>query len=245
VASGVPRDEPGARPTVAAPDANPNVPSGPSAASDDDPLRAVCPFCGEPGPPGADRCPAHDLPLNAEGTAGTARDEDDEPEDRLPPDLRPMAIHDLRAGRGWLLLSALLLVTGLAFPFADLGVERVVVRSGFEVAAGYVAALWAVPAVGLWMLLVFRRRLTRRSLRGARLAVPLLGLLAGASLAYAVWRLHRVARALAERGIEVDPGLGSAVWVIGAGVAVSVLTAPWLGGHPALRATTRASSSTN
>lgn len=200
----------------------------------DDPDRPVCPFCRAPAP-GEGRCPAHDLPLvfPDELPASVTADGSEEARAGASADAAPLPIHDLSGGRGLLLLSALLLLFGPLLPFADLGVERVVIRSGVEVAGSHAPGLWAVPAVGVWLMLVFQRRRSFRALRRARLAVPLLGLLAGASLGHAFWHLRRLAGALADRfGVEVASTPLVGVWVMGAGVLLTLVVPAFLGRSP-------------
>lgn len=181
-----------------------------------------CPFCGEVFP-GEDECPAHGLPLEVPAAPPTADPVDD----------APLALHDPRAGRGWVAVAGVAFVLALGLPFVRTGPEGALVASGMQVALARAPHLWAIPLVGLWLVSVLRRRRTPRRLRGARVAVPILGLLAAVAAGSTLWGIRRGARlAEAQLGVDVpaEPLVG--FWLVAAGVVATGVAAFRLGAAP-------------
>ncbi|MFW6050174.1 MAG: hypothetical protein ACODAU_03300 [Myxococcota bacterium] len=158
-----------------------------------------CPFCRECYED-EEVCPEHELRLV--------------PFDRLPrerrsapPEGEPVPLHELRFGRGVLLLGAILLLLGMAAPLVTTGASGLsVTATGYELAADEARNLWIVPAVAAALLSILVRRRTPAAMRGSRLAVPLLSLLVLGSVGYTLWRIHRVAQ-LRDMSVAVEWGV--------------------------------------
>ncbi len=161
---------------------------GESAAPALEPLpMRFCPFCKEAFE-GVDECPDHDLKLVKFDELPDAR--------RRLADEELLAPLDLRYGRGVVLAGTLALFVGFCLPLVTTtvaGDAHTVAALGF--ATYRFSPLWAIPmAAGAAASVVLRCR-TRRSLRRMRLAVPVLGLVAGTPTVYAISFFHRGAAA--------------------------------------------------
>jgi hypothetical protein len=172
-----------------------------------------CPFCRECYE-GVDRCPEHDLPLV--------------PFDRLPPegddappDDAPLGLHDLRFGRGWLLLGAMLLLVGMALPFVSTADTT---ATAYGLAMDRAINLWILVAVAGALLSTLMRRRTPAQLRGSRVAVGVLGMLAAVSIGYTLGRVHRVAERL-----DLPSRTEWGAYVLAAGAVATVVAAFRLG----------------
>ncbi|MFW5877069.1 MAG: hypothetical protein ACOCXM_10055 [Myxococcota bacterium] len=176
-----------------------------------------CPFCRECFEDHA-VCPEHELVL-------VPFDRLPSPKHAEPPEGEPVPLHDLRFGRGWLLLAAILLLGGMALPLVTTAEgARSTTATGYEIATDRALNLWIVPAVAAALINILMRRRTPAQMRGSRLAIPMLGLLMAGSLGYTLWRIHRVAE-LVEMTVAVRWG----VVVLGAGVAVTFIAGLRLG----------------
>lgn len=176
-----------------------------------------CPFCRECFE-GRAVCPEHELVL-------VPFDRLPSPKQSLPPEGEAVALHDLRFGRGWLLLAAILLLGGMALPLVTTTQgDRSITATGYELATGRALNLWIVPAVAAALINILMRRRTPAQMRGSRLAIPVLGLLMAGSLGYTLWRIHRVAELL-----DMTVAVRWGVAVLGAGVAVTALAGLRLG----------------
>lgn len=173
-----------------------------------------CPFCRECFED-VDHCPAHELELVSFERLPPERQ-------RGPDDDEPLGLHDLRFGRGWLLLSAVLLLVGMAPPLVS---TAEVTASAYELAADRALNLWMVLAVGGALLSVWMRRRTLARLRGSRIAVAVLAGIAAASVIYTLVRIHQTAARLG-----VVPRIEWGVYVLAVGVAVALVAALRLGG---------------
>lgn len=177
-----------------------------------------CPFCRE-AYEGERVCPEHELELVAfdELPARQRVVADDE---AVPP-------WEMRYGRGPLALAALGLLLSPLAPLVTATVDgQRATASGYEVAVGVGVTgggapyLWMVPGVAAALVLVLMRRRTPAKMRGARIAVPLLVLLAGASVGLTLWRVQLGAARMAdmsgrEVGVEVGWGVyGTALFVV-------------------------------
>ena len=107
-------------------------------------------------------------------------------------------------------------------------VVRVAYPDGENVASGYEAAstvainLWLVPCVAAtWAAIVARRR-TLAAMRGARLAIPLLALLAAGSLGFTFWKMSAGAAQIVRaygRDVLIEPRWG--FWLMAVGVVLA------------------------
>ena len=190
-------------------------------AAPDIPL--FCPFCRECFE-GETHCPDHEL--------GLVSFEDLPPDPtaaRPPRDDEELVLHEWRHGRGIVLAAALTMLVGFAMPFLHaVEGERQVTESAFALSLR-APILWMVPGVAVAMVFILMRRRTVAALRGVRLAVPVLCVLAGSSMAYTVWRAFRLAELTAEdMTLTVQPGL----YVMAAGCIVGMLGGTRLGSVP-------------
>lgn len=178
-----------------------------------------CPFCGEPFE-GRATCPAHELPLvpYARMPRDDPRDDDDlrddehdEDDDAAPHDVRDDArilrLLEPRLGRAPVALAALLLGATLPLGLARIGDETL---RTYEVAARF-PSLWTWPLVSFCALYLLARRRTPVALRGLRVVVPWLGLVALLTLVLAALRL-RWAIAAAPAGYLVAVASALLAW---------------------------------
>ncbi len=185
----------------------------------------VGPFCEECFE-GETLGPEHELPLVPFEKLAAARGRD------LPADDDPIHAHVMRYGRLPLLVGALTVLAGFFLPlvetvFADGTSSR---ASGMATASNVALNLWIVPAVAATTLSILGRRRTLRQMRGSRLALVLLALVAGSSLGYTVSRVFRGATQLTEAyGQEIQVHLLAGLWVMGAGLLVIAAAAPLFG----------------
>lgn len=173
-----------------------------------------CPFCREPFE-GLSECPDHGVPLVAWDEL-LVRDRG-----RVPGPDEPLAGHDLRFGRGFVVVGALLVVAGWLLPAVVDGFRGGVETSGYRLwglQADYLIVLPASALVAFYA--VFSRR-TRRTLAAARLAIfgaLLLDLAALAVAAVHVLRYAERLRSVGEHG-DVTPGVGAYVTLVGLALA--------------------------
>lgn len=128
-----------------------------------------CPFCRESFE-GETKCPEHELALVPfEQLPGALT------RDEIPRDDEPLAIFDLRFGRGLVGAGALLAIVGFLCPIGVItaAAERLLI-TGPSIAVTHAPTLWVVPGIGVaaFVLLATRRTLAR--MRSIRLVVPLL-----------------------------------------------------------------------
>ena len=174
-----------------------------------------CPFCEEAFE-GLERCPEHDLALVPLERLAALRAK------RTPELDAPLAVHDLRFGRGWTLLASCLWLAGFAAPFVEVMANGELRRSsGFELATTTAMNLWLLPMLALGLVSVAWRRDTPNALRSARLVAPLFGLLALGRLGVTLWRIDRGLEAFRALGLDASltPGLGVALAAAGTGLA--------------------------
>ena len=193
------------------------------AADSSTPL--FCPFCEECFED-EERCPEHDIPLvpfeELAAARGRAAPGDDE-------DVSPL---EWRYGRLPVLIGALMVLVGFFLPFVRASFPDGTVSggTGLAMASNMALNLWIVPAVGATMLSILGRRRTPRRMRGARLAVLLLALLAVSSLIYTVSGVYRgAARFHAAYGQTVEVSALPGLYVMGAGLLALLVAAPFFG----------------
>jgi hypothetical protein len=194
---------------------------------DDSPL-LFCPFCRECFE-GETTCPDHELRLVPFAELPSPRRE-------VPREEAVLPVHDLRFGRAFLLVAAVLVFAGFALPMVTTIVDEPSTATGFDVAMRVAPNLFAVPAVAAAFLSIFYRRRSLKSLRGARLAVPILALLGVTSLGWTLSSIYRGAgQQSAAWGIEVSVTPEIGVWLMGAGLLVALVAAFRLGAVPPSR----------
>jgi len=192
----------------------------------DDPAQPLfCPFCEECFE-GEARCPEHDIPLVPFEDLAAARGRD------LPGDEERVGALEPRFARLPLIVGALTVLAGFFLPLVRTTFEDGTVSeaTGLATASNVAPNLWIVPAIAATLLSILIRRRTPRQMRGARLAVLFLGVVAVSSLIYTVSRVFRGAARLQEAyGQSVQVTLEPGVYVMGAGLLVLLAAAPFFG----------------
>lgn len=176
-----------------------------------------CPFCAEAFEE-VSRCPEHDIPLVGLEELGRLRG-------AAPPDEhRPLATHDLRFGRGVLVLAGLVCLVGFFLPFVEVRFpEGEAHATGLATASTVALNLWLVPAVAVALLGIVIRRRTLAAMRSARLAVAGLAALGGASLAFTLRRVRGgVDHVQQAYGREVEIALLPGFWICALGLGLAV-----------------------
>ena len=151
-----------------------------------------CPFCGDSFE-GRATCPAHELSLVPYDQLALPPDTDDRDDcaaQATADEAAPLGLLDPRGGRAQVTLAALLL--GLAMPLGLLRVGDLTLRT-YEVARR-LPSLWTWSLVSFCVIYLLGRRRTPHALRGLRVVVPWLGLVALLTLGLAVARLGVDAR---------------------------------------------------
>jgi hypothetical protein len=169
-----------------------------------------CPFCGEAFE-GLSHCPEHELALLP--WAALPR-----PLGAAPIEGAPLAWFSPRLGRGW--LAGAVSVTLLAFALLPLARVDGALRMGgsmLSLALANSPRLWLVPAAGWAALLILYRRRTPNAMRGARLALMLVGCVPAAAVAWAFAGAKAAVALLDARlggGLRLHVGAGSyAIWI--------------------------------
>lgn len=182
-----------------------------------------CPFCRESFE-GERVCPDHELVLVPFEELPSARRGDAPAEDE------PLSAYDPRYGRGLLFAGVVVTLAGFVLPFATTAMgDESLTLTGVELAARR-PVLWAVPFVCLALVVVLGARRSPAGMRGARLAVPMLALLAGMSVGFGVWVVRSfAAERQANWGMHVDVTFGAGVWVMAAGLLLCVVAGLRLG----------------
>lgn len=191
-----------------------------------------CPFCREPFED-ARECPDHELVLVPWREL---------PESREGADQAPLGLFSPRLGRGWVMVGALAFLVGFFLPLAEMQeTTRMAGGSLWQLARAHTFRLWLVPTTVVALGLVLYRRRSALAMRGARLAVPLLG---AAPLVAVLLTLRGVyaAAALLElksrMGVSVRVGAGS--WLVAIGCACVIYGGVRLGVPKAVRVRGRA-----
>lgn len=184
-----------------------------------------CPFCEECFE-GEERCPEHDIPLVPFEDLAAARGRD------MPADDERVAALDPRFGRLALGIGAMAVLAGFFLPFVESTFPDGTVSSGtgFETASNVALNLWIVPAVAGTVISILVRRRKPLQMRGARLAVLVLGIIAVSSLIYTVSRVFHGAESVREAyGQTIEVTLQPGLYVMSAGLLVVMAAAPFFG----------------
>jgi len=184
-----------------------------------------CPFCEECFE-GEARCPEHDIPLVPFEDLAAARGRD------MPADDEKVAALDPRFARLPLAMGALAVLAGFFLPFVASAFPDGTVSegTGFETASNVALNLWIVPAVAATVISILVRRRKPLQMRGARLAVLMLGVVGVSSLIYTVSRVfHGADRVREAYGQTVDVTLQPGLYVMSAGLLVVMAAAPFFG----------------
>lgn len=185
-----------------------------------------CPFCQESFE-GERVCPDHELVLVPFEELPSARRADAAEQDE------PLAPYDPRYGRGLLFVGVVVTLAGFILPFATTAMgDESLTLTGFELAARR-PILWALPFVCMAMIVVLALRRSPAAMRGARLAVPMLALLAGMSVAFGVWVVRSFAQERRQTwGMQVEVVIEPGVWVMVAGLVLCIVAGLRLGRAP-------------
>ena len=182
-----------------------------------------CPFCRECYDE-EETCPVHELSL-------VPFEQLPKPPRRLPRLDAVLPVHDHRFGRLPVFVGALLTVVGFVLPMVRIvGHGQEEAYSGALVAASRAPNLWMVPGVAAGLLFVLWRRRSRIALSSARLAVPLLVVLAVASITYTLYRIALAAGFGSSHAGSVSVVVAPGVWVMLAGLVVALVGSLRLGG---------------
>src|SRR5687768_6184689 len=116
-----------------------------------------CPFCRECFE-GEEVCPVHELRLVRfeklpQGPRAVPREDE------------RVAAHELRFGRGFVWLGAVLSLIGFVLPWLTVHRGAVVVASGLDIAAQRAISLYVVPATAIASIATVLRRRTPRQMR--------------------------------------------------------------------------------
>jgi hypothetical protein len=169
-----------------------------------------CPFCREPFED-ARVCPDHELEL----VPWTQL-----PDSRAGSDQAPLSPWSLRLGRGWVMGGMLAMAAGFFLPLAVVHEETRVASSLWQLARAHTFRLWLVPTTVLALGLVLHRRRSAVSMRGARLVVPLLGLVPLGAVGLTLRGVYAAAALLEQKsrmGVTVE--LGAGTWLVAFGCA--------------------------
>jgi len=174
-----------------------------------------CPFCRESFE-GETKCPEHELALVPfEQLPGASS------HDEIPPDDEPLAMFDLRFGRGLVGAGAMLTTIGFLCPIGVISAaaERLLI-TGPSIAITHAPTLWVVPGIGVatFVLLATRRSLAR--MRSIRLVVPLLAWGVPMSVWSALRKLDRWAELM---GVGDVPAVAHYSWGLGVLGAATLL----------------------
>lgn len=202
--------------------------STPASESEELPL-LFCPFCRECYE-GESLCPVHELPLV--DFVELPKQAHERETVHLDQPVKPW---DLRFGRGWIMLGAVVSAVGFFLPFATVtSAEQETSWTAMNLANSAAPNLWSVPfAAALFVSFLYRRQ-TPVQMRGARLASFLLALTPVVSVAYTMRNMVR--GVTAQHGattLSWEPGL----FVIGLGAALLAYGSVRFGTLPSMAAT--------
>ncbi|MFK7985722.1 MAG: hypothetical protein AB8I08_06790 [Sandaracinaceae bacterium] len=197
--------------------------SNPAPESEELPL-LFCPFCRECYE-GEKVCPVHELPLvDFIELPKQAHERETVHWDQ------PVKPWDVRFGRGWIALGAIVSAVGFFLPFATVNAaDQETTWTAMHLANSAAPNLWSVPfAAALFVSFLYRRQ-TPLQMRGARLASLLLALTPVISVAYTMRNIVQgVANQHGATAVSWEPGL----YVIGVGALLLAYGAVRFGTMP-------------
>ena len=182
-----------------------------------------CPFCEESFE-GLTHCPEHELELVSFDRLESRLDEDVLRE-RASNEERIDALHPGYM-RGPIALGALTTCVGFFLPFIEFQFDgQLATASAYSFALERALNLWTPLGVALAQLAVLASRRTPSAMQSARLTIPLLSCVGGASIAYTSQRVFTHVEALLEAG-----GTGVAHLLVGAFMMMAGLAFSGLAG---------------
>lgn len=178
-----------------------------------------CPFCEESFE-GATRCPEHELELVTFDRL-KSRIDADVLRERASQEERVDALNPSYM-RGPIALGALTTCVGFFLPFIEFQFDgQVATASAYAFALERALNLWTALGVGLAQLAVLASRRTPSAMRSARLTVPLLSCVGGASIAYTAQRVFTHVDLLLQSGSPGHARLLAGAFMMMAGLAFS------------------------
>ena len=186
-----------------------------------------CPFCEESFE-GETLCPEHELELVPFDKLRSRLDEDVHSE-REHEDTELDALHPGYM-RGPVALGAFTTLVGFFLPFVEyqLG-DELATASAYSFALQRATNLWTPLGVALAQLAVLGARRTPRSMRSARLTMPLLSAVGGASIVYTSQRVFEHVASAGGVGHNASASLLAGAWLMAAGLTFSGLAGLRLG----------------
>ncbi len=167
-----------------------------------------CPFCGEAFE-GLTHCPEHELGLLPWAQLPGAAE-------RALPERESLAWFSPRLGRGWVAASALLwLLAFAALPLGNVSGSLHMGGSMLQLALRGTPRLWLLPVAAWAELAILYRRRSPHALRGARLAVVLVGCVPLLSAVSTWFSARRAVALLAARdGQQLQLHVGSGLYAV-------------------------------
>jgi hypothetical protein len=182
-----------------------------------------CPFCREPFE-GTTECPDHGVALVPLGTLAELDSR------KLPAESAKLALHDLRFGRGIVLVGALLTWLALFLPAVVDHFHDDASTTGFALWQLRADYLTVVPGAALLAVFAAMSRGTRAQLRRVRLAIGIALGLAVAALGLAAFHILRYADESIAAGDVGGLEAGSGAYVALLGLGILALGTYRLGG---------------
>ncbi|MBK6577083.1 MAG: hypothetical protein IPG17_12930 [Sandaracinaceae bacterium] len=178
-----------------------------------------CPFCEESFE-GLTQCPEHELELVAFDKLKSRLDEDAQRE--RTSDEKP--IDALHPGymRGPVALGAVTTAVGFFLPFIEFQLgDQLATASAYSFALERALNLWTPLGVAIAQLAVLATRRTPSAMQSARLTIPLLSCVGGASIAYTAQRVFAQVDAQGSAGHAASAQLLVGAFMMIAGLAFS------------------------
>lgn len=127
---------------------------------------------------------------------------------------------DLRYGRGFVALGALVILVGFLLPLGYLvGGDSTEVTS-YWLASARLRSVWSIPIAALFVLVLLAQRRTLERLRSVRIVVILVTALVLFSEGYAIYYLYYAAAHQIEGLDPVTPSIGSGAYVMAVGALI-------------------------
>ncbi|MCB9661121.1 MAG: hypothetical protein H6726_25965 [Sandaracinaceae bacterium] len=178
-----------------------------------------CPFCEESFE-GLTHCPEHELELVPFDRLRSRLDEDVLRE-RAAPEERIDALHP-GFMRGPIALGAITTFVGFFLPFIEFQFDgQLATASAYTFALDRALNLWTPLGVALAQLAVLATRRTPSAMRSARLTIPLLSCVGGASIAHTAQRVFAHVELLLQAGGAGRAQLLAGAFMMMAGLAFS------------------------